>query len=66
MATTAKAWAAGATGTAVAFLTGLQSAIADNGVTSQEWTTIALATVVGGAAAFGVTWAVPNKTEPPA
>lgn len=58
--TAAKAWAAGFTGTAVAFLTGLQLAVAD-GVTQSEWVTIALTTVVGGAAAFGITWAVPNK-----
>jgi len=40
-------------------LTGLATAAADNVVTGQEWINVALATVIGGAAAFGVTWSAP-------
>lgn len=57
--TATKAWAAGAAGTAVAFLTSLHQALDDSVVTGQEWTSVALATVIGGAAAFGITWAAP-------
>lgn len=55
-----KAVASGITGTAVAFLTALIVANSDNAVTSGEWLTVALATVVGAAAAFGITWATPT------
>lgn len=57
----AKAVASGVTGTAIAFLGGLGIAYADNVVTGQEWINIALATVLGAAAAFGVTYATPTK-----
>jgi hypothetical protein len=55
-----KAVAAGATGTAVAFLSALGVAM-PGGVTGEEWVAIALATVIGMAAAFGITWATPTK-----
>lgn len=57
--TATKAIAAGITGTVVAFLTSLITAQADDVVTSGEWTVIALGTVIGAAAAFGVTWQAP-------
>lgn len=57
-----KAVAAGVTGTLVSFLTGLQVAVQDSVVTQNEWVTIALATVIGAAAAFGITWAAPANT----
>lgn len=57
--TSTKAIAGGVAGTLVAFLTGLTTAIDDSVVTQGEWVTIALATVIGGAAAFGLTWASP-------
>jgi hypothetical protein len=61
--TSTKAIASGVAGTLVAFLTGLRLAIDDASVTQGEWVTIALATVIGGAAAFGLTWASPaNRT----
>lgn len=56
-----KAVASGAVGTAVAFLTALIVANSDEVVTGGEWLTVALATVIGGAAAFGVTWATPTS-----
>lgn len=59
----AKAVASGATGTAVAFLTALITANADGIVTSGEWLTVALATVVGAAAAFGITYATPTTIK---
>ncbi|HEY3484879.1 MAG TPA: hypothetical protein VGK49_05810 [Ilumatobacteraceae bacterium] len=55
-----KAVASGLTGTAVAFLTGLGVAYADGSVTGQEWINVALATVLGAAAAFGITYATPT------
>lgn len=57
----AKAIASGVTGTAVAFLTALGVAYSDNVVTGGEWISVALATVLGGAAAFGVTFATPTS-----
>lgn len=57
-----KAIAAGAVGTAVAFLSSLSQA-APGGLTGQEWVDIALATVIGGAAAFGITYSVPNRAK---
>lgn len=59
--TKTKAVAAGVVGTLSGFLSSLLQAQADNIVTQQEWTGIALSTVIFGAAAFGITWAVPNK-----
>lgn len=56
----AKAVAGGIAGTAVAFLGGLGIAYTDNVITGQEWVNIALATVLGAAAAFGVTFATPT------
>lgn len=61
--TSAKAIASGVTGSAVAFLSALIPAAEDNVVTGQEWLTVALFTVIGAAAAFGITWAVPNKAK---
>lgn len=54
-----KAIASGVTGTLVAFLTGLGTAVQSPGITDQEWVAVALATVLGGAAAFGITWNAP-------
>jgi len=53
VATVAKAIAAGATAFGGAFAT----AYADQAVSTGEWVTIAIATVV----AAGAVWAVPNK-----
>lgn len=57
----AKAIAGGIVGTTVAFLSALIVANSDEAVTSGEWLTVALATVLGGAAAFGITWATPTS-----
>lgn len=57
--TSTKAIAGGVAGTAVAFLTGLTTALQTPGITDQEWVAVALATVLGGSAAFGLTWASP-------
>jgi hypothetical protein len=59
----AKAIASGITGTAVAFLGGLGIAYADGVVTGQEWVNIAIATVLGAAAAFGITYATPSSVK---
>lgn len=56
-----KAVAGGVAGTLVAFLGGLGVAYADGAISGQEWVNIALATVLGAAAAFGLTWGVPTK-----
>jgi len=65
--TSTKAVAGGVAGTLVAFLTGLGTAMQTPGVTSQEWVTIALATVLGFAGAFGLTWGAPaNQPVDPA
>lgn len=61
-----KAIAAGVAGTLVAFLTRLEAAVDVGGVSDKEWVAVALATVVGGAAAFGLTWFAPaNRPVPP-
>lgn len=60
-----KAIAGGTAGTLVAFLTGLTTALQTPGVTDQEWVAVALATVLGGAAAFGLTWASPPNQPIP-
>lgn len=57
----AKAVASGVTATVVAFLTATITANADGAVTSGEWLTVALATVVGAAAGFGITFATPTS-----
>lgn len=57
----AKSIASGVAGTLVAFLTGLGVAIADSDVTGQEWVNIALATVIGAVAAFGITYQTPTS-----
>lgn len=57
----AKGIAGGVAGTAVAFLTGLGTGLADGTVTGQEWVNIAIATVLGAVAAFGLTYATPTK-----
>lgn len=59
----AKAIASGVVGTAVAFLGGLTVAYADEIVSGQEWINIALVTVLGAAAAFGITWATPTTVR---
>lgn len=63
--TSTKAIASGIAGTLVAFLTGMTTALQTPGVTDQEWVAVAMATVIGGAAAFGITWqAPPNRPLP--
>lgn len=57
--TSTKAIAGGVAGTAVAFLTGLTTALQTPGINDQEWVAIALATVLGFAGAFGLTWGAP-------
>lgn len=57
----AKAVAAGVGGTAIAFLGSLGTAYADGVVSGQEWVNIALATVIGALAAFGITYATPTS-----
>lgn len=57
-----KALASGVTGTVVTFLSTLQIALS-GGVTPEEWVGIALATVIGGAAAFGITYTVPTRVK---
>jgi hypothetical protein len=47
------------TATIVAFLTTLQQALDDGGVSAGEWTGVALATVIAG----GAVWAVPNAVR---
>jgi predicted regulator of Ras-like GTPase activity (Roadblock/LC7/MglB family) len=63
--TSTKAIAGGVAGTLVAFLTGLTTALQTPGVTDQEWVAVALATVLGGAAAFGLTWTAPANRQIP-
>ena len=57
--TSTKAVWAGIAGTLIAFLTRLEAAVDVGGVSDKEWVAVALATVVGGAAAFGLTWFAP-------
>lgn len=60
--TSTKAIASGVAATLVAFLTGMGTALQTPGVTPEEWVAVALATVIGGAAGFGITWqAPPNR-----
>lgn len=47
-------------GGAIAGLTALGTALADEKVTSLEWVAIAIATLAG----LGAVWAVPNKKDP--
>lgn len=56
----AKAFAGGAVTTVVAFLTAFITANADQAVTGNEWAGIALATVLGAAAGFGITYVTPT------
>lgn len=56
-----KAIASGIAGTAIAFLGGLSIAYADDVITGQEWVNIAIATVLGATAAFGITYATPTN-----
>lgn len=56
-----KAVASGLTATVIAFLTATITANADGAITSGEWLTVALATVVGAAAGFGITYATPTS-----
>jgi len=60
--TNTKAIAGGVTATVLAFLTGLGTAM-DNGVTGQEWVTIAIGTVAAGATAFGITYNAPTRVK---
>lgn len=46
----------GVAATLVSFLGGLQVAYNDGVVTNPEWVDIALMTVLGAAAGFGITW----------
>lgn len=57
-----KALASGAVATVVTFLTSLQIAMS-GGVTGEEWVGIALGTVIGAAAGFGITYATPTKVK---
>lgn len=57
-----KAIASGVVATVVTFLSTLQVAIED-GITTGEWVSIALATVIGAAAGFGITYATPAKVK---
>lgn len=59
----AKAVASGVVGTSVAFLTATITAASDGAITSGEWLTVALATVIGAAAAFGITYATPTSVK---
>jgi hypothetical protein len=59
----AKAVAAGVGGTAISFLGALGTAYADGAVSGQEWVNIALATVIGALAAFGITYATPTTVK---
>jgi fatty acid desaturase len=56
-----KAIASGITATVIAFLTATITANADGAITSGEWLTVALATAVGVAAGFGITYATPTS-----
>lgn len=58
-----KALASGIVATLVAFLGGLVLAISDDKVSAVEWVTISLNTVVGAAAGFGITYAVPTRIK---
>jgi hypothetical protein len=57
-----KALAGGAVTTVVAFLGTLKLAMPE-GVTGSEWVDIALATVIGAATGFGVTYLTPTKIK---
>lgn len=57
--TSTKAIAGGIAGTLVAFLGSMITAAQTPGVTQEEWLVVALATVLGGAGAFGLTWGAP-------
>jgi hypothetical protein len=59
----AKSIASGVVGTAIAFLGGVAIAYADNAITGQEWVNIAITTVLGAAAAFGITYATPTSVK---
>lgn len=52
-----KPYAKAFTGSAVAGLTALASALTDDRVTTGEWVGVAIAALVG----LGVVWAVPNQ-----
>jgi hypothetical protein len=58
-----KAVASGVTATVVAFLTATITANADGAITSGEWLGVALATVVGAAAGFGITYSTPTTVK---
>lgn len=55
----AKAIAAAVGGALVGGLTALQASLSDEVVTSQEWTTIALATIIGSGLVAGATFFTP-------
>jgi hypothetical protein len=57
--TSTKAIAGGIAGTIVAFLGSTITAAQTPGITQEEWLVIALATVLGFAGAFGLTWGAP-------
>ena len=52
-----KPYAKAIVGAAIAGLGTLQQALDDNGVTAQEWTGVAIATLSG----LALIWAIPNK-----
>lgn len=51
----------GLLGTAIVFLGALRMAVAEDGVSLQEWVSIVETTVIGAAAAFGFAHSIPAK-----
>lgn len=51
----------GVLGTTIVFLGALRMAVAEDGITLQEWVAIVEATVIGAAAAFGLAHSIPAK-----
>lgn len=51
----------GLLGTAIVFLGALRMAVAEDGISLQEWVSIVETTVIGGAAAFGFAHSIPAK-----
>lgn len=62
--TSTKAKVAAVTATVLAFLGSLQVALTDGSVSTEEWVTVAIATVGALGAVFGATWVAPaNKPK---
>ena len=57
-----KAIAGGAVTTVVAFLGTLKLAMPE-GITGSEWVDIAMATIIGAATGFGITYLVPTRVK---